>query len=36
MDAGTGVDEAADLGLADLSGTDHEAAFAFEFQKHWK
>ncbi len=36
MDARTGVDEAADLGFADLAGADHKATFAFELHKHWK
>ena len=36
VEASAGVDEAADLELADPTGADHEATFAIELQEHWE
>jgi hypothetical protein len=34
--ARAGLDEAADLGLANLAGANHKATSAFEFHEHGK
>jgi hypothetical protein len=36
VDPRAGINQPADLRFANVPGANHQATFAFEFQKHWE